>query len=135
VDTWRLAVATDISGNVYVAGITFGGLDGNTMTGTSDSFLTKYSTSGTKVYTKQLGATGADTYGEAVETDANGNVVVSGVTSGELDGNNCVGSWNTFATNMIDIPLAISTWTTRLFFIISEIQNILTGQPVSSIAT
>lgn len=81
-----------------MAASTFGGLDSNTLTGTSDFFLTKYSPSGTKVYTRQLGATGVDTYGEAVETDEDGNVVVSGVTSGGLDGNNCVGSWNSFVT-------------------------------------
>jgi hypothetical protein len=98
VDTWGLAVATDVSGNVYVAGTTFGGLDGNTLTGTSDFFLTKYNTSGTKVYTRQLGATGVDTYGEAVETDEDGNIVVSGVTSGGLDGNAWIGSWNSFVT-------------------------------------
>ena len=39
--TWGVAVAIDASSNVYVAGTTFGGLDGNTLTGTSDFFLTK----------------------------------------------------------------------------------------------
>jgi hypothetical protein len=109
VDTWGLAVATDSSGDVYVAGVTFGGLDGNTLAGTSDSFLTKYSASGTKVYTRQLGATGADTYGESVEADANGNVVVSGVTNGELDGNTCVGSWNSFVTKYNNTGTKLST--------------------------
>jgi hypothetical protein len=109
VDTWGLAVTTDTSGNVYVAGITFGGLDGNTLTGTSDFFLTKYNTSGTKVYTRQLGAAGADTYGEAVETDANGNILVSGVTNGGLDGNICVGSWNSFVTKYSNTGAKLST--------------------------
>jgi hypothetical protein len=108
-DTWGLAVATDARGNGYIAGITFGGLDGNTLAGTSDFFLTKYSPSGTKVYTKQLGATGADTYGEAVEIDANGNVVVSGVTSGGLDGNICVGSWNSFVTKYDNAGTKLNT--------------------------
>ena len=41
-------VATDSSGNVYVAGGTYGGLDGNTNTGASDLFVVKYNSSGTK---------------------------------------------------------------------------------------
>jgi hypothetical protein len=42
------SVATDANGNVYVAGDTFGGLDGNTLTGTIDFFVTKYNSSGVK---------------------------------------------------------------------------------------
>ena len=41
-------VATDSSGNVYVAGDTTGGLDGNTSAGSSDIFVVKYNSSGTK---------------------------------------------------------------------------------------
>jgi hypothetical protein len=42
------SVATDANGNVYVAGDTGGGLDGNTLTGTYDVFVTKYDSSGVK---------------------------------------------------------------------------------------
>jgi hypothetical protein len=86
------SVTTDASGNVYATGVTFGGLDGNTLTGISDFFLTKYDSTGTKLYTKQLGAVGADTNGESVATDANGNVYVTGQTLGGLDGNNLIGT-------------------------------------------
>ena len=41
-------VATDSSGNVYVAGGTKGGLDGNTSAGNADLFVVKYNSSGTK---------------------------------------------------------------------------------------
>jgi len=41
-------VATDSSGNVYVTGVTSGGLDGNTNAGKSDLFVVKYNSSGTK---------------------------------------------------------------------------------------
>ncbi len=47
-DTYGNSVATDASGNVYVAGYTRGGLDGNTLTGTQDFFVTKYNSSGVK---------------------------------------------------------------------------------------
>jgi len=39
-----------------VVGYTYGDLDGNTNTGTSDLFVVKYNSSGTKQWTKQLGS-------------------------------------------------------------------------------
>lgn len=48
--TYGRSVATDANGNVYVAGYTRGGLDLNTLTGTYDSFVTKYDSSGVKQY-------------------------------------------------------------------------------------
>ena len=53
-------VATDSSGNVYVAGGTYGGLDGNTGSGVNDLFVVKYNSSGTKQWTKQLGSSSRD---------------------------------------------------------------------------
>ncbi len=41
-------VSTDSSGNNYVTGMTYGGLDGNTGSGGYDIFLVKYDSSGTK---------------------------------------------------------------------------------------
>jgi len=41
-------VTTDSSGNIYVTGWTYGGLDGNTSSGNQDIFLVKYDSSGTK---------------------------------------------------------------------------------------
>ena len=41
-------VSTDSSGNIYVTGYTYGGLDGNTNLGSWDIFLVKYNSSGTK---------------------------------------------------------------------------------------
>ena len=40
------SVATDATGNVYVAGATLGNLDSNTLTGTEDFYVTKYDSSG-----------------------------------------------------------------------------------------
>jgi len=92
------SVTTDANGNVYVAGYTTGGLDGNTLTGTTDFFLTKYDSAGAKQYTKQLGVTGNSAFGEAVATDANGSVYVAGYTSGGLDGNTLTGTTDFFLT-------------------------------------
>ncbi|MFV0680149.1 SBBP repeat-containing protein [Ottowia sp.] len=77
-------VATDTSGNVFVTGYTFGGLDGNTLAGLSDMFLTKYDSVGNKLYTRQIGIPNARTEALGVATDASGNVVIAGYTSGNL---------------------------------------------------
>jgi hypothetical protein len=92
------SVATDANGNVYVAGWTTGGLDGNTLTGTYDLFVTKYDSSGVKQYTRQMGVAGQATYGESVATDANGNVYVAGYTYSGLDGNTLTGTRDFFVT-------------------------------------
>jgi uncharacterized delta-60 repeat protein len=96
--TFGASVATDANGNVYVAGYTYGGLDGNTLTGTKDFFVTKYNSSGIKQYTRQLGVTGGYASGNSVTTDANGNVYVAGQTTGGLDGNTLTGTYDFFVT-------------------------------------
>jgi hypothetical protein len=96
--TYGYSVATDASGNVYVAGFTGGGLDGNALTGTQDFFVTKYDSSGVKQHTRQLGVAGQYTAGISVATDANGNVYVAGSTHGGLDGNSLTGTRDFFVT-------------------------------------
>jgi hypothetical protein len=96
--TGAFGVAMDSNGNVYVAGYTAGGLDGNTLTGTYDFFLTKYDSSGSKVFTKQLGAAGVETAANGVAVDSNGNVYVAGHTFGGLDGNTLTGTEDFFLT-------------------------------------
>jgi hypothetical protein len=59
-------VATDSIGDVFVAGSTNGGLDGNTLNGLHDFFVTKYSPRGVKLFTRQLGVAGRETYGNGV---------------------------------------------------------------------
>jgi len=84
-------VATDSSGNVYLVGYTYGGLDGNTNTGASAIFVVKYNSSGTKQWTKQMGSSSRD-YDYGVATDSSGNVYVTGDTYGGLDNNTNAGS-------------------------------------------
>jgi uncharacterized protein YjiK len=91
-------VAVDISGNVYVTGLTYGGLDGNTLTGTYDFFLAEYDASGNKVRTNQLGVSGQVTRANGVAVDISGNVYVAGLTSGGLDGNTLTGTYDFFVT-------------------------------------
>jgi hypothetical protein len=77
-------VATDSSGNIYVTGGTYGGLDGNTNAGNSDLFVVKYHSNGTKQWTKQMGSSSRD-YDYGVATDSSGKVYVSEDTFGKLD--------------------------------------------------
>ena len=91
-------VATDPSGDVFVAGATSGGLDGNAQTGVHDLFVTKYDPSGVRLYTRQLGAAGRETYGNGVATDAVGDVFVAGSTNAGLDGNAQSGIYDFFVT-------------------------------------
>ena len=80
------SVAVDGSGNVYVAGYTYGGL-GGTLTGIDDCFLTMYDSTGNIVRSRQLGAAGAYTEAYGVAVDGSGNVYVAGYTDGGLPGN------------------------------------------------
>lgn len=85
-------IAADSSGNVYVAGYTDGGLDGNTLTGSQDFFVTKYSSAGVKMWTKQLGVPSYLTTAYAIAVDSSGNSYVAGTTTGGLDGNTLSGT-------------------------------------------
>ncbi|MCP3104625.1 SBBP repeat-containing protein [Myxococcus sp. K15C18031901] len=78
--------AADNAGNVYVSGWTTGNLDGNTLTGPQDVFVTKYDANGVKQWTRLAGApnTGAYLYGSQV--DAAGNVYLAGYAGGGMDG-------------------------------------------------
>ena len=91
---YAYGVATDSSGNVYVAGGTNGGLDGNTNAGNTDLFVVKYNSSGTKQWTKQLGTSSHD-YARGVATSS-GNVYVAGSTWGALDNNTNAGDMDLF---------------------------------------
>lgn len=98
--TTATGVSVDNNGNVYVAGYTYGGLDGNTLTGTKDFFLTKYDSAGNKLFTKQLGTIGYGTQANGVAVDASGNTHVAGYTLSNLDGNTLsgVGAQDLFMT-------------------------------------
>ena len=55
-----LGVATATDGSIYITGYSGGDLDGETNAGGDDAFLTKYSSDGTKAWTKLLGGSSND---------------------------------------------------------------------------
>jgi len=68
---------------IYVTGITSTNLDGNTLNGSADVFLTKYRSDGKKIWTTQFGST-AGQEGHSVIVDTYKNIYVTGQTTGSL---------------------------------------------------
>ena len=83
-------VAVDGIGNIYIIGDIVDGLDGNTAAGDYDMCLVKYTSSGAKQWTKQLGSSMSDN-AQGIAVDGSGNVYITGGTSGGLDGNSNTG--------------------------------------------
>jgi Ca2+-binding RTX toxin-like protein len=102
------AVTTDSSGNIYVAGDTYGSLSGYTSLGSNDGFLIKYNAGGNQVWAKQFGSSGSDNI-NSIRIDKTGNIYVAGYTSGSLPNNDNSGSNDVFVAgfdtegNLLDI--------------------------------
>lgn len=83
-------IATDAQGNLYIAGGTTGSLDGATAAHAGgDLFVVKYDSAGVRQWTRQLGTARANdaATAAAITADSEGNVYVTGSTTGDLDGN------------------------------------------------
>lgn len=76
------AVTVDAEGAVYATGSTRG-LLGETNAGNADAFIRKYDAEGEVLWTKQFG-TQMNEGGTDIAVDPNGNIYVSGYTSGSL---------------------------------------------------
>ena len=80
-------VSADGLGNVYISGYTDGSLSGNSSAGTFDAFVSKYNSTGSLLWTRQLGTPSFDvSYG--VSADKLGSVYITGYTIGNLGGPN-----------------------------------------------
>ncbi|OGS27954.1 MAG: hypothetical protein A2297_08105 [Elusimicrobia bacterium RIFOXYB2_FULL_48_7] len=85
-----LAVTVDSQGYIYAAGYTSSSLDGNASSGQDDIFVSKFNSSGNRLWTRQRGTSGYD-YAYGVAVDSSCNVFLAGYTSGPLDGNSSAG--------------------------------------------
>ncbi|WP_223765341.1 SBBP repeat-containing protein [Corallococcus sp. AS-1-6] len=90
------SVAVGPDGGVYIAGETFGGLDGNTNNGTIDVLLARYDSAGNRAWSRLLGG-GQPDYAFGVAVTADNVVQVAGYTAG-LDGIPSSGSADAFLT-------------------------------------
>jgi hypothetical protein len=82
--------ATDGAGNVYVAGVTSGGLSGMGSLGSNDGFLTKFNLSGGQLWVRQFG-TPSDDQSEWLVVDDQDNLYTGGYTDGTLPGQQSAG--------------------------------------------
>ncbi len=82
-------VSADNQGNVYTVGSTSGPLGGPNMGG-SDAYVTKFSATGSFLWTHQFGTSNHDSANSA-STDGLGNVYIAGSTYGSLGGTNAGG--------------------------------------------
>ncbi|MDJ0897671.1 MAG: SBBP repeat-containing protein [Xenococcus sp. MO_188.B8] len=79
-------IATDHEGNLYITGYTLGSLGGQNAGG-HDAWVAKYDTHGNLLWTEQLGTSESD-FSSGVATDHEGNLYITGYTSGSFDGQN-----------------------------------------------
>jgi hypothetical protein len=87
------SVSADELGNVFVSGSTSGSL-GGVNAGSTDAFVSKFDSSGALAWTRQLGTAGGDN-SRGVSSDGLGNVYITGVTEGDMDGPNA-GAFDAF---------------------------------------
>jgi prepilin-type N-terminal cleavage/methylation domain-containing protein len=80
----------DSSGNIYMAGYAGGAWPGQTYTGANDAFVTKLTSNGNEIWTKEFGSVGNDVVYTSVP-DALGNVYVAGYVAGALPGQTYAG--------------------------------------------
>ncbi|MBP3982176.1 SBBP repeat-containing protein [Acidovorax sp. JG5] len=94
------AVATDASGNVFVAGKSEGVLPGSTGSGLPDPFVAKYSASGDLLWIRSIltlrSGLGTTDSAYGVATDSIGNVYVTGDTVDTLPGETKAGGRDAF---------------------------------------
>ena len=103
------AVQIDSLGNPYVSGYTEGSLEGINA-GSVDAFLTKFDSSGTEVWTQQIGTADVD-YSFSVAVDSSGNSYITGSTRGVLEGTNA-GSDDAFLTKFDSVGNEV--WTQQI---------------------
>ena len=100
---WATGVATDGNGNVFVSGYTAGNLAGNNLGRNSyDAFIIKYDAEGTVLWRQQLGTRDFD-LANGVALDKQGNIYLSGVTTGRLGEAN-VGREDAFLIKYVEAP-------------------------------
>ena len=92
-------IAVNDNNEVFVVGSTALGLDGNVSAGAMDVVLIRYGTGGTWQYTVQRGSSSTDT-ASGVALTANGAPIVTGSTSGTLDGIVPAGGSDTFVMKL-----------------------------------
>ena len=95
-ETYGNAISHDSSGNSYITGYTDVGVSGQVQTGTNDYFIAKYDSSGTLLWSRQVGASGGYTYGYGISHDNSGNSYITGSTTVGISGQTQTGGTDYF---------------------------------------
>jgi len=82
---YATGISTAADASIYIVGVTFGDLDGQTHRGRGDAFISRYTSDGTRQWTQLLGTSSQD-YASSISTAADGSIYVTGWTTGDLDG-------------------------------------------------
>lgn len=80
---YALSVSSDASGNAYVAGYTYGAIGDQAVIGGEDGYLSKLSSAGELLWTRQFGTASRDS-ARFVTVDSRGEVLVGGDTEGSF---------------------------------------------------
>jgi hypothetical protein len=102
-------VGVDPSGNVYVAGYTLQPMDGQTLNGQIDCFLSKFTTEGDRLWTRLWGSAQSDEPRGGLCVDTQGFIYVVGRTDGSFGGQTNFGGQDTFVTKFS--PSGDPVWT------------------------
>ena len=102
-------VWTDTSGNAYVAGETYGSLDGNSNAGQYDIFILKLNSAGIKEWTFQFGGSASEFAHACYFDGSNDDIFLTGHTYSALDGTTFGGA-DAFAMK-VDLVSQTIQWT------------------------
>ncbi|RAQ44669.1 hemolysin [Arthrospira sp. O9.13F] len=94
------ALTTGSDGSIYVAGYTYGDLDGQTNSGRADAFISRFQPDGTQDWTRLLG-TRLNDHARALTTGSDGSIYVAGSTAGDLDRQTNSGGGDAFISRLI----------------------------------
>jgi hypothetical protein len=117
------ALTTGTDGFIYASGYTRGTPDGQAGVGGQDIFVSKYTSDGTKIWTRLFGTIADDSATELV-IGKDGAVYISGYTSGALDGQSNSGGQDAFVTKFN--PDGTKVWTRLLGSTGSDLASALT---------
>ncbi|WP_413410340.1 SBBP repeat-containing protein [Prochlorococcus sp. MIT 1313] len=106
---YATAITTANDGSIYIAGYTYGNLDGQTNSGNTDAFITRYNANGTRDSTQLLGS-GPTGYEEAhaITVGKDGSIYIAGWTTGNLDGKTNSGGRDIFLSRFMNKKLELS---------------------------
>jgi hypothetical protein len=93
------AVATDPTGNIFVAGVTYGAIGDTPSSGDGDAFVVKLDAKGTTLWIRQFGSPAWDGV-LALACDPTGNVTVVGYTDGGFGGHKSAGAEDIFVAKL-----------------------------------